>query len=271
MAQRCPRSRPLGLARLPRHRFIVTRDGYASVDSRPARGGPWRALGLRARRCPHARQVRGARQRALREDQPAGDRARAAPSGRWSMSAARATSARPRPGYMETVIASAKHWALPEAYVAGMNSVPEQAESRCEAAEISNGAADLAARTGHGRPSASAGAEIDAGLTFSPRGRRWQREALTDEGSRSLTRKGPLARPFPHPSPLATPSPRRGEGNALRRQPLRQLADLPLEQRAIGAVLAGQQRLVAALLDHHARGRRPGCGPSRARSRAGAR
>jgi len=28
MARRCPNSRPLGPARLPRHRFIVTRDGY---------------------------------------------------------------------------------------------------------------------------------------------------------------------------------------------------------------------------------------------------
>ena len=35
MAERCPRSRPLGLARLPRHRFIVTRDGYASVIRDP--------------------------------------------------------------------------------------------------------------------------------------------------------------------------------------------------------------------------------------------
>ena len=31
MAQRCPNSRPLGVARLPRHRFIVSKDGYATV------------------------------------------------------------------------------------------------------------------------------------------------------------------------------------------------------------------------------------------------
>ncbi len=31
MAKRAPNSRPLGLARLPRHRFIIMKDGYASV------------------------------------------------------------------------------------------------------------------------------------------------------------------------------------------------------------------------------------------------
>ncbi|WP_377848877.1 gamma-glutamylcyclotransferase family protein [Bosea sp. UC22_33] len=35
MAERCPKARPLGPARLPRHRFIVTRDGYASVIRDP--------------------------------------------------------------------------------------------------------------------------------------------------------------------------------------------------------------------------------------------
>jgi S1-C subfamily serine protease len=32
MAVRCPLSRPLGTARLPRHRFIITRDGYALTN-----------------------------------------------------------------------------------------------------------------------------------------------------------------------------------------------------------------------------------------------
>ena len=35
MAQRCPRAKPLGLARLPRHRFIVNTDGYATVIRDP--------------------------------------------------------------------------------------------------------------------------------------------------------------------------------------------------------------------------------------------
>jgi gamma-glutamylcyclotransferase (GGCT)/AIG2-like uncharacterized protein YtfP len=31
MASRCPGSKPLGLARLPRHRWIISSDGYANV------------------------------------------------------------------------------------------------------------------------------------------------------------------------------------------------------------------------------------------------
>ena len=37
MAGRCPASRPLGVARLPRHRFVISREGYASVARDPRR------------------------------------------------------------------------------------------------------------------------------------------------------------------------------------------------------------------------------------------
>ncbi|PSC02991.1 gamma-glutamylcyclotransferase [Alsobacter soli] len=37
MAQRCPKSTVVGLARLPRHRFIIMADGYASVVRDPRR------------------------------------------------------------------------------------------------------------------------------------------------------------------------------------------------------------------------------------------
>ncbi len=37
MARRCPSSRPLGLARLPRHRWIISADGYANVLRDPRR------------------------------------------------------------------------------------------------------------------------------------------------------------------------------------------------------------------------------------------
>jgi gamma-glutamylcyclotransferase (GGCT)/AIG2-like uncharacterized protein YtfP len=35
MANRCPASKPLGLARLPRHRWIISTDGYATVVKDP--------------------------------------------------------------------------------------------------------------------------------------------------------------------------------------------------------------------------------------------
>ncbi|CAM5766916.1 gamma-glutamylcyclotransferase family protein [Bosea minatitlanensis] len=120
MAERCPHSRALGLARLPRHRFIVTRDGYASVirDPREAvHGVLWdcslgdiRALdkfediasGLYVK-ISQPVIVPGGAKRALiyigRSGEPG----------------------KPKPGYMETVILGAKHFGLPEACIANLN------------------------------------------------------------------------------------------------------------------------------------------------------
>ena len=120
MAKRCPGSKPLGLARLPRHRFIVTSDGYASAVRDPretVHGVLWdcslgdiRALdkfediasGLYVK-ISQPVIVEGGAKRALVYVGRSG------------------TLGKPRPGYMETVIASAKHWALPETYVTGLN------------------------------------------------------------------------------------------------------------------------------------------------------
>ena len=120
MRERCPRSTPLGLARLPRHRFIITTDGYASVirDARESVPGVlWDcALGdirtldkfeeLASGLYVKINQpvvVEGGAKRALIYVGRSGD------------------IGRPRPGYLESIIASARIWALPEAYLAGMN------------------------------------------------------------------------------------------------------------------------------------------------------
>jgi gamma-glutamylcyclotransferase (GGCT)/AIG2-like uncharacterized protein YtfP len=120
MARRCPRSKPLGLARLPRHRFIVTRDGYASVirDPRDEVHGVLWDCGLSDIRVLDKFEdiasglyvkinqpviVPGGAKRALVYIGRSGE------------------VGRPKPGYLEDVIASAKHWALPEAYLAAMN------------------------------------------------------------------------------------------------------------------------------------------------------
>jgi len=120
MAQRCPRSTALGLARLPRHRFIVTRDGYASVIRDPreeVHGVLWDCALSDVRTLDKFEElasglyvkisqpviVSGGAKRALVYVGRSGE------------------VGKPKSGYMETVIASAKHWALPEAYVAGLN------------------------------------------------------------------------------------------------------------------------------------------------------
>ncbi|WP_436148431.1 gamma-glutamylcyclotransferase family protein [Bosea sp. LjRoot90] len=120
MAQRCPRSKPLGLARLPRHRFIVTTDGYASVIRDPresVHGVLWDcalgdirtldkfeelASGLYAK-ISQPVIVEGGAKRALIYVGRSGD------------------IGRPRPGYLESIITSARSWDLPETYLAGMN------------------------------------------------------------------------------------------------------------------------------------------------------
>ncbi|HEV7323931.1 MAG TPA: gamma-glutamylcyclotransferase family protein [Bosea sp. (in: a-proteobacteria)] len=120
MRQRCPRSTALGLARLPRHRFIITTDGYASVIRDPresVHGVLWDcalgdirtldkfeelASGLYVK-ISQPVIVEGGAKRALIYIGRSGQ------------------IGRPRPGYLEDIVASARSWALPETYLAGMN------------------------------------------------------------------------------------------------------------------------------------------------------
>ena len=119
MARRCPRSVALGLARLPRHRFIVTTDGYASVvrDLRESvHGVLWDcalgdirtldkfeelASGLYVKISQPVIVETGAK-RALIYVGRSGE------------------VGRPRPGYLEQVVAAGKERGLPAAYLAGM-------------------------------------------------------------------------------------------------------------------------------------------------------
>jgi hypothetical protein len=119
MAQRCPNSRALGPARLPRHRFIITSDGYASVirDPREAvHGVLWDCSLGDIRTLDKFEDIASGLY--VKISQPvivAGGAKRALVYvGRSG------TVGKPRPGYMEAVIVSAKHWALPEAYTASM-------------------------------------------------------------------------------------------------------------------------------------------------------
>lgn len=120
MRERCPRSTPVSLARLPRHRFIVTTDGYASVVRDPretVHGVLWDcaladirtldkfedlASGLYVK-ISQPVIVEGGAKRALLYIGRSG------------------TVGKPRPGYMEQVVAAAKEQALPEAYITSLN------------------------------------------------------------------------------------------------------------------------------------------------------
>ncbi len=115
MQKRCPHSRPLGPARLMRHRFFICTDGYASV-ARDPRGVVWGLLwdlaladvaaldryeslgtGLYAKSVQPVLTAQGPR--------------------RAMLYIARSTApGAPKPDYMEGVLAAAADAGLPEAY-----------------------------------------------------------------------------------------------------------------------------------------------------------
>jgi hypothetical protein len=116
MAQRCPGSRPLGLARLPRRRFLITADGYASVTSDPRR------------------TVHGVLWDLALSDVPALDRYESLHTGLYvkisqpvvTPGGARralvyvgrsARPGKPKPGYLEGVLAAARDAGLPAEYL----------------------------------------------------------------------------------------------------------------------------------------------------------
>ena len=120
MAQRCPRSTRLGLARLERHRFMITGDGYASVVRDPretVHGVLWDCALADIRTLDKFEDIASGLYVKISQPVivPGGAKRALVYIGRSG------DPGRPKPGYMETVIAAAKHWALPESYVAGLN------------------------------------------------------------------------------------------------------------------------------------------------------
>ncbi|MGY6250398.1 gamma-glutamylcyclotransferase family protein [Bosea thiooxidans] len=120
MAERCPHSRPLGPARLPRHRFIVTRDGYASAirDPREAvHGVLWDCSLADIRLLDKFEDIASGLYVKINQPVivPGGAKRALIYIGRSG------EPGKPKPGYMETVILGAKYFRLPEAYVADLN------------------------------------------------------------------------------------------------------------------------------------------------------
>jgi hypothetical protein len=129
MAARCPASKPFAVARLARHRFIVTREGYASVLRDPRRtvwGLLWNiafadmpaldryesvASGLYVKLTQPVITDRGARQALI-------------------YVARNAAPGQPRPGYMEGVAAAARAAGLPGDYIAEIEALSPQAGPR---------------------------------------------------------------------------------------------------------------------------------------------
>src|SRR6266849_3207858 len=116
MCRRCPGARAIGPARLDGWRFVVTRDGYASVA--PAAGGT--VHGVAWRLSPRDFAALNAYESLdsglyLRRVLPVAIGARRKPA--LVYVAPGRGEGRPRPGYQELVVAAAREWGLPDAYV----------------------------------------------------------------------------------------------------------------------------------------------------------
>ena len=126
MARRCPRSKPLGLARLARHRLVVMREGWltAARDPRSAVHGVLWDLAL--------------------SDVTALDRYEGLPLGLYAKAArpvvtgrgakralvyfgANAGPGTPRPDYLAEVLAAARGWPLPAEAIAALEKLRQSA------------------------------------------------------------------------------------------------------------------------------------------------
>ena len=127
MRRHAPGAEPLGVARLAAYRFVVTADGYASVEPACAQavyGVLWRLTPRDRATLDIWENIAGGlyRARTLAVEQGGSKRralvylARPRPSGR------------PKPGYMEIVVAAARTWEMPAQYIASLQAwLPRQA------------------------------------------------------------------------------------------------------------------------------------------------
>jgi cation transport regulator ChaC len=119
MRRHAPHAEPLGAARLPGYRFVITANGYASVA--PLRAGT--VHGVLWRLTPRDRVTLDAWESVAAGEYgveilpvvQAGRRRRA-----LVYVARRRRVGAAKPGYMEVVIAAAREWELSEAYIASL-------------------------------------------------------------------------------------------------------------------------------------------------------
>jgi gamma-glutamylcyclotransferase (GGCT)/AIG2-like uncharacterized protein YtfP len=115
MATRCPGAKPLGLARLPRHRWIISADGYANVIRDARRDVHGLLWDLALSDVPPLDKYEDVPRLYRKVQQPV-----ISTSGirRAMVYLGRSTEVgRPRPGYLEMVLAAAEKAGLPKPYV----------------------------------------------------------------------------------------------------------------------------------------------------------
>ncbi|RVU17179.1 gamma-glutamylcyclotransferase family protein [Methylobacterium oryzihabitans] len=122
MARRCPGAEPVEVARLHRHRFVIMREGYASVVRDPGHT-VWGLLwSLTLADIPPLDRYEGvAGGLYVKAQQPvtvAGGGVR-----RALIYLGRSQGGAPRPGYLEGVVAAAREAGLPGPYLRGLEAM----------------------------------------------------------------------------------------------------------------------------------------------------
>jgi gamma-glutamylcyclotransferase (GGCT)/AIG2-like uncharacterized protein YtfP len=115
MAQRCPSSTPVSIARLPRHRFIINSDGYSTVvrDARAeVHGVLWNLALADVRGLDRFEEVDQGLY--VKAQQPV--LTQQGPRRAMIYLGSSAVPGRPVAGYLEGIIASAVHWDFPAGY-----------------------------------------------------------------------------------------------------------------------------------------------------------
>jgi gamma-glutamylcyclotransferase (GGCT)/AIG2-like uncharacterized protein YtfP len=130
MARRCPASRPLGVARLARHRFAILQAGYATVvrDSRSTVHGVVYELALAD--VPALDRYEATARGLYRKVVQPVLRKQSGPVLALVYVGAGPIGGRPRPGYVEDVIAAARTVGLPESYIAFLASFAAGSRTR---------------------------------------------------------------------------------------------------------------------------------------------
>jgi gamma-glutamylcyclotransferase (GGCT)/AIG2-like uncharacterized protein YtfP len=121
MGRHCPDATALGVARLPGWRFIVTRDGYASIAPAPdgvVHGVLWRLEGGNLAALDAYEDVAGGLY--TRCTLPVCRDARVVHA--LVYLARERRKGNPRPGYSELVVAAARDWGLPAEYIRGLEA-----------------------------------------------------------------------------------------------------------------------------------------------------
>jgi hypothetical protein len=122
MAERCPRSTPLGAARLARHRFFIMDSGWASVCADPRRdvhGLLWDLALSDVRELDKYEEIHSGLYKKITQPvlRGGGASARALVYVGGSLKSGAA-----QPGYMEDLVAAAREWSFPETYLRELQS-----------------------------------------------------------------------------------------------------------------------------------------------------